>query len=264
MSHEEILETSEDGRFRVKLVLDEWPDEPYDDGQSPLIRIERTSYGIRAEHIMATGRPLDDDEHVEEAIARWGTPSSPDWRLVEKYLRAFHGVTKIETWYSGSYWYVTYDPARWREHVGAPEGSVDMSEWRAYVEGDVWGWVVEKSVTWHTDDPGHDDKDEWEHVDSCGGYYGSNGANGDYLKSCAREALLDAQIDDHGGVFGPLPEAAAAKQRLEVLRAVLRAQNISWGELFELQGLAGYIEAGDTELLEAAGVPEHAEPEDGS
>jgi hypothetical protein len=164
MSHEEILETSENGRFRVKLVLDEYPDEPYDDGQSPLMRLDYTSSGWRAEHIMATGRPLDADSYVEEAVARWGS----DFRLLEKYLRAYFGVTKIETWHSGSYWYITYDPASWREHVGAPEGSVDMSEYRAWCEGDVWGYVVEKRVTWHASDPDYADEDRWEATDdSC-------------------------------------------------------------------------------------------------
>jgi hypothetical protein len=47
-----------------------------------------------------------------------------------------------------------------------------------------------------------------------------------------------------------------ARDRLEYLRGELRAERISWGELAELQGLADFIEAGDTELLEAAGVPE--------
>lgn len=44
--------------------------------------------------------------------------------------------------------------------------------------------------------------------------------------------------------------------RLEALRAALRAENISYGELAELQSLAAYIAPGDVELLEAAGVPE--------
>jgi len=44
--------------------------------------------------------------------------------------------------------------------------------------------------------------------------------------------------------------------RLEYLRGEIRAQRISYGELAELQSLAGHIEAGDTELLEWAGVPE--------
>ena len=46
------------------------------------------------------------------------------------------------------------------------------------------------------------------------------------------------------------------KDRLEYLRQELRAERISMGELAELQDLAEYIEPGDVELLEAAGVPE--------
>jgi len=45
-------------------------------------------------------------------------------------------------------------------------------------------------------------------------------------------------------------------ERLEYLRQELRAERISYGELAELQSLAKYINEGDNELLEAAGVPE--------
>jgi hypothetical protein len=45
--------------------------------------------------------------------------------------------------------------------------------------------------------------------------------------------------------------------RLAYLRAELRAERISYGELAELASLAEHIEPGDVELLEAAGVPEH-------
>ena len=47
-----------------------------------------------------------------------------------------------------------------------------------------------------------------------------------------------------------------AKQRLEELRTELRNERISWGELLELADLEEYINPGDTELLQAAGVPE--------
>lgn len=54
------------------------------------------------------------------------------------------------------------------------------------------------------------------------------------------------------------------KSRLEYLRGELRAGNISYGELAELQdyGARGLIPGGDVELLEAAGVPEFPEDED--
>lgn len=45
--------------------------------------------------------------------------------------------------------------------------------------------------------------------------------------------------------------------RLEYLRAELRAERISYGELAELQGLAEHIAPDDVELREAAGLPEH-------
>lgn len=52
--------------------------------------------------------------------------------------------------------------------------------------------------------------------------------------------------------FPPVDVAA----RLEYLRGEIRAERISWGELYELQTLAAYIDRSDVELLEAAGVPE--------
>lgn len=49
------------------------------------------------------------------------------------------------------------------------------------------------------------------------------------------------------------------RARLEELRAVLRSESISYGEMAELQSLAEFIEPGDVELLEPAGVPEFPE-----
>ena len=46
------------------------------------------------------------------------------------------------------------------------------------------------------------------------------------------------------------------KNRLEYLREEIKQERISYGELLELQSLAEYIEEGDVELLEWAGVPE--------
>ena len=45
------------------------------------------------------------------------------------------------------------------------------------------------------------------------------------------------------------------KERLEYLRGEIRKECISTGEIAELQGLAEYIDKGDVELLEWAGVP---------
>ena len=48
----------------------------------------------------------------------------------------------------------------------------------------------------------------------------------------------------------------AIKKRLEELRAELRAERISYGELIELETLAEYIDENDVELRQAAGISE--------
>lgn len=58
--------------------------------------------------------------------------------------------------------------------------------------------------------------------------------------------------------------AGEPRTRLEYLRGQLRAECISYGELHELQSLAEHIEPGDVELLEAAGVPEFPDDNDGA
>jgi hypothetical protein len=191
----------EDNGWRVRLVTEEYPDEPYDDGQSPLLRIDRGyAYSNRsAEHVMATGRPTGDDSRIEEAAVRWaGEPVK-----LEKYLRAYYGATQV-VWYgpnqSTDYTYVTYDTAAWREYAGMslplPENAVSLNEYRAYLEGHVYYYVVEQKVTWRavnpvSDDPDYaeyPDRESWEETDSCGGYYGY-----EYARQCALEAFEAAR-----------------------------------------------------------------------
>ena len=54
------------------------------------------------------------------------------------------------------------------------------------------------------------------------------------------------------------------QKRLEELRAILRSESISCGELVELQdfGARGLIDPDDVELLEAAGVPERPDEDE--
>jgi hypothetical protein len=199
MTYSETVKT--EGNYRVRLVIDEDADAPYDDGAAPIMRLDYyRGGGWRAAHVDQGNRPRDCDDRIEEAAQRWGS----DFDLLEKYLRAYHGTTKVQTWHSGEYWYITYDSAVWRDYTGAPVDAIVgedlMAEYRAYVEGDVWGYVVEKRVTWHTDEPVADidrpggtyaDRDSWEHVDSCWGFYGQ-----DYAREAAAEALAAAKSDD--------------------------------------------------------------------
>lgn len=57
-------------------------------------------------------------------------------------------------------------------------------------------------------------------------------------------AVLNAQDDER------------TKARLEYLRGEIQAQRISMSEIAELQSLTPWIDRGDVELLEWAGVPE--------
>jgi hypothetical protein len=47
------------------------------------------------------------------------------------------------------------------------------------------------------------------------------------------------------------------KEELEYFREEIKNERISEGEIMELQSLAKYIDKGDVELLEWAGVKEH-------
>lgn len=184
MAYSEVIE--ERNGLRVRLVNDEGPPEPDFDGQSPLLRID-TRHGGPCEHVNVGGRPADGDDRIEEAAGRWGGPKDPEWPKFEKYLRAYHGVTRIVTYWSETYWYVTYDSAAWREYAGAQEGSADLDEYKAWCEGDVWGFVIERPVTWSAQGADLPDRTTWEDAgpDSHSwGYYGH-----DYAEQSAREAF---------------------------------------------------------------------------
>jgi len=53
-----------------------------------------------------------------------------------------------------------------------------------------------------------------------------------------------------------MEKSTEIQKRLEYLRGEIRAERISYREIAELQSLKKYIEAGDVELLEWAGVKE--------
>lgn len=76
----------------------------------------------------------------------------------------------------------------------------------------------------------------------------SEGLGSDHIEDIA--AALSKYTD---------PDLTAEQKRLESLRVLVRAEYTSWAEVSELQGLAEHINPSDVELLEASGVPEHAE-----
>lgn len=63
-------------------------------------------------------------------------------------------------------------------------------------------------------------------------------------------------IDSLGEIHGPGIVVETIAERLEYLRSQIRAECISYGEIAELESLSDYIEPGDADLLEWAGVSE--------
>jgi len=62
-----------------------------------------------------------------------------------------------------------------------------------------------------------------------------------------------------GGIDKEAIDMKHIKERLEYLRKQIINESMSYLELAELQSLAEYIEPGDVQLLEWAGVPEFPE-----
>lgn len=182
--------------YRVKKVIDTNPGEPYDDGGTPII--------------MFDGKPLRGTDHrgisqvenitsyrvpprIVKAARKFWLDYSPSeaYAIFERYLRAFHGATSVE-WARGYSWgeptYVTFTTPEWAEKVGASEtATADMTQWKAYLEGDVYGIVVEREDTWLKSDDHEITMTTWEEVDSVWGFYGDNA----YLNEECEAALAD-------------------------------------------------------------------------
>lgn len=107
--------------------------------------------------------------------------------------------------------------------IGSPNGA----SWASVSpESEGWAWVI---------------YDRWLDVDEAPDPVLASGkADGEGTAKAAVEAWV----------------AEAVSPRLEAIRASLRAESISYGELAELQSLAPFIDPGDIELLEPAGIPE--------
>lgn len=163
-----------DPDLRVRIVPDMDPSEPYDDGGSPIVRLDTWGWGGRSAHEMTGLTSYRLPDGIEQAVEHWGERGRD---FLDRYLSIFHGVTATEWWHSGTSWYVTMDPADWREATGAPAGSINVDEWQAYCEGDVWGVTVERKVTWISDDDEPRTEVRWENTgDSVWGFYGHDAA----------------------------------------------------------------------------------------
>jgi hypothetical protein len=207
----EILKTTEDGRYRVRLERDDDAMQPEHDGGTPILRYEYGGWhreGYTVEQVENIGPTVPDG--IVAALTRWGARDD----LFERYLRMFHGTRSVvwEAPHRSGPDYVTFDTAAIREGFGLTgeyvaahpehfgehgEKLANMDEYVAWLTGDAYGYVVEERVAWgRLDSDGdlkrHESDDDrmetWEVVDSCWGFYGDT----EYLRETALEALAAA------------------------------------------------------------------------
>lgn len=199
MSYEEIIE-ERDG-FRVKLVAMEGAENPREDGDYHLAGVVTTdNYG----RYIDTADPAGDGR-VQSAWERLSQNHYPREAvpMLERYIRILGGVSEYESPHDGAnnLWYIvpgpkwneammteTFDPDRAREIIKA-----ERDEYRAWCEGEVYGYVVEKRTKWQQVDTDDDvTMETWEETDD-GSLWGLIGR--DYAESEARAALT-AEIGD--------------------------------------------------------------------
>lgn len=182
----ETIVESEDRRARI--VLDEYADEPFCDHEAPIFRVLMNPWSARVENTGYGTDVSDVEGALAELVRRHGWSDGID--VFTRWVRAFHDGT-VSSW-SSPYDSTVYVSALTRQHytgewgnpAAEPVPDPDMSEWIAYMEGDVWGVVVEERVLTHTtitdaatgallDD---EDSEGWREVESCWGFYGRDNA----------------------------------------------------------------------------------------
>lgn len=193
----------ERGEYRAKTVLDRYPHEPEFDNGCPVLQVEPSGWGGGTVSFTGYGRDsynLDGiDVSAEDALQHF--VSEFGWgkgiEVFTRYVAIYHGGQVVT--HVGRGWreptYVAYTTEKMaRVAWGQSEPyllTADISEWAAYVEGDVYGVVIERKVNLFTevtttegDLVRHEEDEDWEEVESCWGYYGEK-----YAEQAAREEL---------------------------------------------------------------------------
>ncbi len=180
-----VLATDDDDNptMRVSVVQDEMSEQPDHDGQPYVLSIDYTGSGWRADVLHSDyGKARKAEANylasaISAANEHYCQDDRSDW-LVERYLRMFHDVAAYDylSTRDGTLLFVLTN-----EQV-AEFGLVDgdtadthlrrcMEPWQRYLDGEVYGWQIEKLVTWVADDASFPTVQRWEHVESCYGYY---------------------------------------------------------------------------------------------
>ncbi|HEX2242596.1 MAG TPA: hypothetical protein VHK27_04980 [Gammaproteobacteria bacterium] len=162
-------------RVRVTRMYD--PCEPFGDAYAPTFLIYR-------EAVNPVASVYQDENVTDQVLSR--AIRSLGGLNTERYLRMFYGVRDV--WIVSDYRGMEYwilDTPGWRKHVGIDDDATDVlkgerDDWRAYMDGDVYGIVREMLVNVRTEvttlagapvgEP--DSYSEWREIESVWGFYG--------------------------------------------------------------------------------------------
>lgn len=192
----------ETGQYRARIVPDSDREKPDWDGQGWVFSFDRRTNRIDTQHAETDDHGKVWDFGLVEAIGRFN-----DEALIFRYLRMWHDVVSFDTLDLNGwelYFVVTREQADrwgWDDPEWAKLAGQARETWRAYIEGDVYGYIVEEQVPWMRLGPDGkvnpstiDVRHTWEHVDSCYGFYGYDyavseaSATVDHLATPARAA----------------------------------------------------------------------------
>lgn len=190
-----LEQTTPHGVYRAKIERDECPEAPENDGGCPIVQIDTNrGYSFKAS-MTGYGSGYEDGlgrtaaEILEYFHQRTGYTRDA-FDMFERYLRIFHDGTMVETGgdQRSDCYYVAYvTRTLWESwgNVSAPIETAEMTEWEAYLDGDVYGVGVEQATSF--DENG--EPDVWTETGDgmCWGHYGEEWAKQDGEENLASE-----------------------------------------------------------------------------
>lgn len=153
--------------WRVLICPDADPDQPWGDALAPALLVDRRGHARLAADVFQPAGGA----RIEAAYEQFNDPSR-----FERFLRQRYGTTTL-TWVNIPDTTVAiFDTGDFRRHVGAIEPAdvtTEQHEWRAWLDGDVYGVIVQRRVEGSPCPAcGCDQPDSWVDIDDRWGFYG--------------------------------------------------------------------------------------------
>lgn len=131
--------------FAGRILVDEYPDMPDFDGDGHIIELDyrRDRADVRNVDCLRSGEAEELAGALSRAVAHWGF----DWEKIERYLRSFYDVISLDWthWSRDSHLVAVATRGLARDGWGRDddEGEVLLAPYKAYRDGEVYGYVVE-------------------------------------------------------------------------------------------------------------------------